>query len=119
MEMFGKIACFVVFCMVVVAPHAESLSCGEVTSGLAPCLPYLEGRGPLGGCCGGVKGLLGARRPQKTGRQRALALNRQLILLRALIQEKPLGSLEFVESTFLTRSALPLIAQRSSKVDES
>ncbi|XP_049374834.1 non-specific lipid-transfer protein 2-like [Solanum verrucosum] len=60
MEMFGKIACFVLLCMVVVAPHAEALSCGQVTSGLAPCLPYLQGRGPLGGCCGGIKGLLGA-----------------------------------------------------------
>ncbi|KAK4377454.1 hypothetical protein RND71_003750 [Anisodus tanguticus] len=54
MEMLGKIACFVV-----VAPHAEALTCGQVQSGLAPCLPYLQGRGPLGGCCGGVKGLLG------------------------------------------------------------
>ncbi|XP_009757911.2 non-specific lipid-transfer protein 2 [Nicotiana sylvestris] len=60
MEMVGKIACFVVLCMVVVAPHAEALSCGQVQSGLAPCLPYLQGRGPLGSCCGGVKGLLGA-----------------------------------------------------------
>ncbi|XP_006355281.1 non-specific lipid-transfer protein 2-like [Solanum tuberosum] len=62
METVSKIACLVVLCMVVVAlaPHAEALSCGQVTSGLAPCLPYLQGRGPLGGCCGGVKGLLGA-----------------------------------------------------------
>ncbi|KAK4724646.1 hypothetical protein R3W88_027425 [Solanum pinnatisectum] len=60
MEMIGKIACFIVLCMIVVAPHAEALSCGQVTSGLAPCLLYLQGRGPLGGCCGGVKGLLGA-----------------------------------------------------------
>ncbi|KAG5582185.1 hypothetical protein H5410_052812 [Solanum commersonii] len=60
MEMISKIACLVVLCMIVVAPHAEALNCGQVTSGLAPCLPYLQGRGPLGGCCGGVKGLLGA-----------------------------------------------------------
>ncbi|KAM3338931.1 non-specific lipid-transfer protein 2 [Capsicum galapagoense] len=58
--MVGKIACFVLFCMVVVAPHAEALTCGQVTGGVAPCLPYLTGRGPLGGCCGGIKGLLGA-----------------------------------------------------------
>nr|XP_018624014.1 non-specific lipid-transfer protein 2-like [Nicotiana tomentosiformis] len=38
------------------------LSCGQVQSGLAPCLPYLQCRGPLGSCCGGVKGLLGAAR---------------------------------------------------------
>ncbi|XP_059296719.1 non-specific lipid-transfer protein 2-like [Lycium ferocissimum] len=60
MEMVGKIACVMVLCMVVVAPYAEALTCGQVQSGLAPCLPYLQGRGPLGGCCGGVKGLLGA-----------------------------------------------------------
>ncbi|TMW82907.1 hypothetical protein EJD97_003962 [Solanum chilense] len=60
MEMSSKIACFIVLCMIVVAPHGEALSCGQVTSGLAPCLPYLQGKGPLGGCCSGVKGLLGA-----------------------------------------------------------
>nr|XP_009626829.1 non-specific lipid-transfer protein 2 [Nicotiana tomentosiformis]AAM74206.1 non-specific lipid transfer protein [Nicotiana tabacum]BAK19150.1 lipid transfer protein [Nicotiana tabacum] len=62
MEMVSKIACFVVLCMVVVAPHAEALTCGQVQSSLAPCVPYLLGRGPLGGCCGGVKRLLGAAR---------------------------------------------------------
>ncbi|KAG5582176.1 hypothetical protein H5410_052803 [Solanum commersonii] len=46
MEMISKIACLVVLCMIVVAPHAEALSCGQVTSGLAPCLPYLQGRRP-------------------------------------------------------------------------
>ncbi|CAN4126257.1 unnamed protein product [Withania somnifera] len=58
--MVGKIACLVVLCMVVVAPHAEALSCGQVTSNLVPCLPYLRSTGPLGGCCGGVKNLLAA-----------------------------------------------------------
>ena len=58
--MFGKVACFVVLCMVVVAPHAEALGCGQVQSNLVPCLPYLQGSGPLGGCCGGIKALLGA-----------------------------------------------------------
>ncbi|KAK4724640.1 hypothetical protein R3W88_027419 [Solanum pinnatisectum] len=60
MEMVSKIVCFVFLCMVVVAPHAEAMSCGQVSSSLAPCVPYLQGRGPLGGCCGGVKSLLGA-----------------------------------------------------------
>lgn len=57
--MVNKIACFVLLCMVVVAPHAEALTCGQVTSTLAPCLPYLMNRGPLRNCCDGVKGLLG------------------------------------------------------------
>ncbi|XP_009761744.1 non-specific lipid-transfer protein 1-like [Nicotiana tabacum] len=62
MEMAGKIACFVVLCMLVAAPHAEALTCGQVTSNLAPCLPYLRNKGPLGRCCSGVKGLLNAAR---------------------------------------------------------
>ncbi|XP_047254554.1 non-specific lipid-transfer protein 2-like isoform X2 [Capsicum annuum] len=41
MEMAGKIACFVLLCMVVVAPYAAALSCGQVTSAMAPCVPYL------------------------------------------------------------------------------
>ncbi|KAM3308642.1 hypothetical protein P3S67_010386 [Capsicum chacoense] len=60
MEMVGKIACVVLLCMAVVAPHAEALNCGQVQSSMAPCVPYLTGRGPLGSCCGGVKGLLDA-----------------------------------------------------------
>ncbi|KAK6778278.1 hypothetical protein RDI58_024996 [Solanum bulbocastanum] len=59
MEIVSKIACIVLLCMVVVAPHAEALTCGQVVSSVTPCLPYLTGRGPLGGCCGGVKDLLG------------------------------------------------------------
>ncbi|XP_070043868.1 non-specific lipid-transfer protein 2-like [Nicotiana tomentosiformis] len=62
MEMVGKIACFVLLCMVVVEPNGGHTCCGQVQSGLAPCLPYLQCRGPLGSCCGGVKGLLGAAR---------------------------------------------------------
>ncbi|XP_060202631.1 non-specific lipid-transfer protein 1-like [Lycium barbarum] len=62
MEMAGKIACFIVLCIVVVAPHAEALTCGQVTSSLAPCIPYLRNAGPMGGCCGGVKNLANAAR---------------------------------------------------------
>ncbi|XP_055809227.1 non-specific lipid-transfer protein 1 [Solanum dulcamara] len=62
MEMVGKIACFMVLCMVVIAPHAEAMTCGQVATGLASCLPYLQGTGPLGGCCGGVKSVLGEAR---------------------------------------------------------
>ncbi|KAM3344307.1 non-specific lipid-transfer protein 1 [Capsicum galapagoense] len=60
MEMVSKIACLVVLCMVVAAPHAEALTCGQVAGDLAACLPYLQGPGPLGSCCAGVRGLLGA-----------------------------------------------------------
>ncbi|KAL7095127.1 hypothetical protein ACP275_10G004700 [Erythranthe tilingii] len=44
-----------------VAPAAEAaVGCGTVISYLAPCLPYVSNRGPLGNCCGGVQGLYGA-----------------------------------------------------------
>ncbi|KAI3473095.1 hypothetical protein Pfo_030387 [Paulownia fortunei] len=47
--------------VVAVAPPAEAaISCGTVISYVSSCLPYVTNRGPLGGCCGGVKGLYGA-----------------------------------------------------------
>nr|WBK70960.1 lipid transfer protein 2 [Petunia x hybrida] len=72
MAMASKIACFVALCMVVLiaSHHAEALTCGQVTSNLAPCLPYLRNTGSLGGCCGGVKGLVNAAK-SKQDRQTA------------------------------------------------
>ena len=59
--MFGKIACFVVLCMLVVAPHAQALTCGQVASAVAPCLSYLTGGPSIGaGCCNGIRGLAAA-----------------------------------------------------------
>ncbi|KAH6786969.1 hypothetical protein C2S52_006521 [Perilla frutescens var. hirtella] len=44
-----------------IAPPAEAaIGCGQVVSYLSSCIPYVTNRGPLGGCCGGVKGLYGA-----------------------------------------------------------
>ncbi|KAE8662779.1 Non-specific lipid-transfer protein [Hibiscus syriacus] len=42
-----KLACVVVLCLAVVgAPLAQgAINCGEVTSKLAPCIPYLKGPG--------------------------------------------------------------------------
>ncbi|KNA03967.1 hypothetical protein SOVF_204070 [Spinacia oleracea] len=53
-----KLACAVLLCIVVAAPYAEAgITCGMVSSKLAPCIGYLKG-GPLGGgCCGGIKAL--------------------------------------------------------------
>ncbi|KAM0050548.1 putative plant non-specific lipid-transfer protein/Par allergen [Helianthus debilis subsp. tardiflorus] len=61
-SMLMKMACVVVACMVVLAPHAEAaLTCGTVVSSLIPCLPYLRSGGmPSPSCCGGVKRLNGA-----------------------------------------------------------
>ncbi|CAL0306278.1 unnamed protein product [Lupinus luteus] len=56
-----KVACVVLMCMVVVgAPIAHAtITCGQVVSGLAPCLTYLQSGGAVPvTCCDGVKGLV-------------------------------------------------------------
>ncbi|KAG5582182.1 hypothetical protein H5410_052809 [Solanum commersonii] len=100
MEMFGKIACFVLLCMVVVAPHAEALSCGQVTSGLAPCLPYLQGRGPIEGVVVVLRVYWVQPRPQRIERQHALASNQPLVLLKALMWAKPLDPVRLMKVQF-------------------
>ncbi|KAL2899902.1 IWF1': Non-specific lipid-transfer protein [Bienertia sinuspersici] len=55
-----KLACAVILCVVVVAPHAEAaMNCGIVSSNVAQCISYLNGRmrAPSGPCCGGIKRL--------------------------------------------------------------
>ncbi|KAK1418972.1 hypothetical protein QVD17_28126 [Tagetes erecta] len=52
------VLCAVFACMVVVAPYAEAITCGQVVSNLAPCLGYLSKGGVVPpACCNGVKGL--------------------------------------------------------------
>ncbi|GKB95390.1 non-specific lipid-transfer protein-like protein [Tanacetum coccineum] len=52
------VSCVVVACMLVAAPCAEAISCGQVVSSLAPCLSYLQKGGPVPpACCSGVKAL--------------------------------------------------------------
>ncbi|XP_060176361.1 non-specific lipid-transfer protein 2-like isoform X2 [Lycium barbarum] len=58
MKMVGKIVCFMVLCMVVVAPHAEAVTCDEIHVGAVGCLPYVQNRGPLEGCCGTIESLM-------------------------------------------------------------
>nr|AAK01293.1 lipid transfer protein [Avicennia marina] len=66
MEGMNKSMCIIVVVAVLAAwvvPHGEAaISCGTVASKLAPCIPYVTNRGPLGGCCGGVKSLYGLAR---------------------------------------------------------
>ena len=55
-----KFACVVaVMCMVVVsAPMAQAITCGQVVSALAPCMSYLQNGGAVPAqCCNGVRGL--------------------------------------------------------------
>ncbi|KAI3474389.1 hypothetical protein Pfo_029250 [Paulownia fortunei] len=47
--------------VVAVVPRSQAaISCGTVASYLQPCLPYVTNKGPIGGCCGGIKGLYAA-----------------------------------------------------------
>ena len=53
-----SVLCVVVALMVVSAPYAEAISCGQVVSNLSPCLGYLTKGGAVPpGCCSGVVGL--------------------------------------------------------------
>lgn len=52
---------FLIAVVVLMTPRGEAaIGCGTVVSSLKPCLPYVTGKGPLGSCCGGVKGLYSA-----------------------------------------------------------
>ncbi|MCL7023037.1 hypothetical protein MKW94_022035 [Papaver nudicaule] len=57
-----KLACVILACFVVVAPYAAegAITCGMVTSKMAPCLGYLTGAALQPSCCSGVKSLLAA-----------------------------------------------------------
>ncbi|KAK1561835.1 hypothetical protein Q3G72_001577 [Acer saccharum] len=60
---FKLAACVVLMCMVMGAPIAQAaITCGQVTSSIAPCIPYLRsGTGAVPpACCSGVKTLAGA-----------------------------------------------------------
>ncbi|XP_031264599.1 non-specific lipid-transfer protein 1-like [Pistacia vera] len=55
-----KLVFVLAFALLVVAPVALSLNCGQVTSNLGPCLNYLKTTGtgaPPPSCCNGVKTL--------------------------------------------------------------
>ncbi|KAL0413791.1 UNVERIFIED_CONTAM: Non-specific lipid-transfer protein 2 [Sesamum radiatum] len=49
----------VVSIMSVVPEGEAAIGCGSVASYLNACIPFVTGKGPLGGCCTGVKGLYG------------------------------------------------------------
>ncbi|KAD4584952.1 hypothetical protein R6Q59_036297 [Mikania micrantha] len=53
-----KVLCIMAACMVLSAPYAEAVSCGDVANKLTPCLTYLRNGGSVSSaCCNGVKGL--------------------------------------------------------------
>ncbi|CAL0306275.1 unnamed protein product [Lupinus luteus] len=56
-----KVECVVLMCLVVLgAPIAQAtITCGQVVSGITPCLTYLQSRGAIPvTCCDRVKGLV-------------------------------------------------------------
>ncbi|KAK4418842.1 Non-specific lipid-transfer protein [Sesamum alatum] len=53
-----KLACLIILCLVVTAPHAEAaaISCGAVLTKLSSCIGYIKSGGALPpSCCSGLK----------------------------------------------------------------
>nr|ADR66950.1 non-specific lipid transfer protein [Prunus sargentii]ADR66951.1 non-specific lipid transfer protein [Prunus sargentii]ADR66952.1 non-specific lipid transfer protein [Prunus sargentii] len=51
-----KLALVVALCMVVSVPIAQAITCGQVSSNLAPCIPYVRGGGAVPpACCNGIR----------------------------------------------------------------
>ncbi|KAL9425842.1 hypothetical protein AB3S75_032747 [Citrus x aurantiifolia] len=59
-----KLVSALVLCMLVTGPlSAQAITCGQVSSALAPCIFYLRAGGPPPGpCCNGVRSLNAAAR---------------------------------------------------------
>nr|AEC04836.1 lipid transfer protein [Dimocarpus longan] len=59
-----KLVCALVACMLVVSPVAQAaITCGQVTSSVAPCIQYLRSGGSVPPpCCNGIKSLNNAAR---------------------------------------------------------
>lgn len=53
-----KVVSIVLMCMMVGAPVAQAITCGQVSSSVAPCIGYVRTGGVVPpGCCGGIKSL--------------------------------------------------------------
>ncbi|KAL5714703.1 lipid-transfer protein [Ranunculus cassubicifolius] len=58
-----KVAMVAFACMVIYAPYAEAITCGQVANGLSRCIPYLRSGGAVPpACCSGVRSLNSAAR---------------------------------------------------------
>ncbi|XP_062094665.1 non-specific lipid-transfer protein 1-like [Humulus lupulus] len=53
-----KLLCMVVMAMVVAAPVANAITCGQVSSSVGPCINYLKSGGVVpAACCNGIRSL--------------------------------------------------------------
>lgn len=57
MKLIGTVLIAAALIAAIATPSEAAIGCSAVVSSLNPCLPYVTGKGPLGGCCGGIKGL--------------------------------------------------------------
>ncbi|KAK4425043.1 Non-specific lipid-transfer protein 2 [Sesamum alatum] len=56
-----KSVCMMIIAAIFVVRGSEAaVGCGTVVSYMNACIPYVTDKGPLGACCGGVKGLYAA-----------------------------------------------------------
>ena len=64
MQLAVAIAVVAAAVVVLAATSEAAISCGQVSSAIAPCLSYARGQGsaPSAGCCSGVKSLNNAAR---------------------------------------------------------
>ena len=71
-----KIACLAVLCMVVVvAPYAEAVTCGQVQGSLAQCLGYLKNGGAVSvPCCNGIRAINSAAKTPADRQQTCVCL---------------------------------------------
>jgi hypothetical protein len=61
MARVALLAVFTVLAALAVAETAVAMTCGDVSTAIAPCMPYATGKAatPSAGCCSGVRSLNG------------------------------------------------------------
>ncbi|KAI3474388.1 hypothetical protein Pfo_029249 [Paulownia fortunei] len=114
-----KATCLVLIAAVVVAPllteaaAPPKISCGKVTSTLAPCFEYVlsGGKVPIN-CCAGVKSLYKEASTTADRRNVCLCLKSVTSSASPAAIKNAKASLENVASPFPTKSPLQLIAAR-------
>ena len=87
----AKLACVaaaavIALIVVVHAPAAEALSCGTVSSNLAPCINYAKGGGNIpAGCCTGIRNLNNLAKSTKDRQDACRCLQQAAASIKGLI----------------------------------